>query len=935
MRQLAGRDPEQRVLAAVTTVAAEGSLQVVGIEGPPGIGKSALLEDTTRRLDGWRVLRCHLDPSRSTTRLTAVAELFEPLDWDASFDTPEPSQTARRLREKLEDAATPVCLAIEDAQWLDDPSSDVVLQLIRQMRDLPTLVLLTFRPDPTRNERFRRIAREPHRGRWIDLSPLSLEGIGEVLTTELGVTPDHATLGRIRDVTGGYPIHLEELAHRLVASADPTHTLTTTLAELRDAPPDRLLTQRVADALAAAEPTTRAALLALSLGEGLTWDQTAAVVLARGLETPGFSEVLQTHLVTRTQRETLRPKHAMIAGAVIAQGSDDEIHGTHVALGQVLDGTPGLRHRVRAAHHVDDDPGLVAELEHRSLEHLLFGDAELSFSLAADAATLDPTRTLNAAITAMRVRRLDLAVGLEEPASREQRPLQHLALRALLAAARQDRETARDLVARIDPTECDDETLTVLSYAAHEVSRLGVAQGEYGTAPTTAAIRNELIARRTKAVDEGMPAEFLGEQSNLIGLLGMWWEMASLDPRDGPPLIAALMCLEDELSRWPRTEPTHAVITSVRSTMQFYSGAFELAAAELRPVDEMSVLDPDFILQATYGRFQLLFQAGRWDEAVLAARHALGRTMDRLNDSGRMRLLALGSAVFRCRGEEDPTDISTGGRSAQPRTGRRLVGAARAVAEAWAWVCIGGDPLAVAERLEHAWSDGPGGAYAGGLATAVLRIRAYVAAGMPEAARAATLDLADGTHDEASRDYVIAHSDALVTAVVDPGLAAARFADASEAMARHLGEQPTHGLHIFQALLAEDRVSHLLAHDLPVSDDVRQELVTALTTVRRTGSRPWRARLGVLVRQVDERGTVRALATPASTLDLDLLDDLTSREREISWLVADGLTNREIAAELFLSVRTVESHVARALRKLDCQSRVELRQILRMGRAAH
>jgi DNA-binding CsgD family transcriptional regulator len=40
-------------------------------------------------------------------------------------------------------------------------------------------------------------------------------------------------------------------------------------------------------------------------------------------------------------------------------------------------------------------------------------------------------------------------------------------------------------------------------------------------------------------------------------------------------------------------------------------------------------------------------------------------------------------------------------------------------------------------------------------------------------------------------------------------------------------------------------------------------------------------------------------------------------------LVADGRTNREIAAELFLSPRTVDMHVRNILAKLDCRSRVE------------
>jgi DNA-binding NarL/FixJ family response regulator len=52
---------------------------------------------------------------------------------------------------------------------------------------------------------------------------------------------------------------------------------------------------------------------------------------------------------------------------------------------------------------------------------------------------------------------------------------------------------------------------------------------------------------------------------------------------------------------------------------------------------------------------------------------------------------------------------------------------------------------------------------------------------------------------------------------------------------------------------------------------------------------------------------------------------LSSREREVVLLAARGKTNQEIATELFLSRRTVESHVSNALRKLGLLSRKELR----------
>jgi non-specific serine/threonine protein kinase len=51
---------------------------------------------------------------------------------------------------------------------------------------------------------------------------------------------------------------------------------------------------------------------------------------------------------------------------------------------------------------------------------------------------------------------------------------------------------------------------------------------------------------------------------------------------------------------------------------------------------------------------------------------------------------------------------------------------------------------------------------------------------------------------------------------------------------------------------------------------------------------------------------------------------LTPREREIAALIAQGMTNREIAAELFIGERTVDTHVEHILDKLGMRSRIQV-----------
>ena len=102
--------------------------------------------------------------------------------------------------------------------------------------------------------------------------------------------------------------------------------------------------------------------------------------------------------------------------------------------------------------------------------------------------------------------------------------------------------------------------------------------------------------------------------------------------------------------------------------------------------------------------------------------------------------------------------------------------------------------------------------------------------------------------------------------------------------------------------------------------DARPHLRTALALFDRTGAAPWAERA---------RAELRAAGEPvaASAPAPDRLSLLTPQELQVVRLAASGATNRDIAAQLFISPRTVSHHLYRAFPKLGVTNRTALARL--------
>lgn len=100
--------------------------------------------------------------------------------------------------------------------------------------------------------------------------------------------------------------------------------------------------------------------------------------------------------------------------------------------------------------------------------------------------------------------------------------------------------------------------------------------------------------------------------------------------------------------------------------------------------------------------------------------------------------------------------------------------------------------------------------------------------------------------------------------------------------------------------------------------DARIQLRAAIDAFERLGAEPWAERARVELRATGETARKR---------DPSTLSQLTPQELQVARFVATGLTNKEIAAQLFLSTRTIDSHVRNVFSKLGVSSRTQLARL--------
>jgi DNA-binding CsgD family transcriptional regulator len=240
---LVGRDSEMALLTGLIKEVARGRGSSVLIEGEPGIGKSALVRAAVAEapeaacqvfwgagdelgqalpllpfLDGLRVR----EPSTNPRRNTIVQLLRGEVTADRGTDVPAvlAEQLLALVAEQC--AMRPTILVVDDLQWADQASITLWGRLARSARQVPLLLVGMMRPVPQRDDLLplRRVVDD---GVRLQLNGLTETAVSDLVAALAGGRPDGELL-RLADGAAGNPLYLTELVAALARSSSLTLT---------------------------------------------------------------------------------------------------------------------------------------------------------------------------------------------------------------------------------------------------------------------------------------------------------------------------------------------------------------------------------------------------------------------------------------------------------------------------------------------------------------------------------------------------------------------------------------------------------------------------------------------------------------------------------------------------------------------------------------
>ncbi|WP_380285921.1 AAA family ATPase [Kitasatospora purpeofusca] len=896
---LYGREREQAAVGALLDGARGGRSGVLVLRGEPGIGKTALLEYAVAAAGGGvRVVRAAGVEYEAELPFAGLSLLLAP-GLDRLDALPGPQRRSLEGAFGLGEAASggadrllaglatlgllaelaseqPLLCVVDDVQWLDRASLDALLIAARRLQAEGIALLLAARDA----------------GAGADVLPLA--GLPELRLTGLA---EADAVRLLADRAGG--ALAEPVRRRLLAEAagNPLALVELPPVEADCAAGGLALTSRLQIAfhgqVTGLPPATQTLLLVAAAEENGELDVVLAAAAVLGVDAGALAPAERGRLITVDAGRRLVFRHPLLRTAVLQRTPLQQQLAVHRAIGEVLeDGDRRTWHLALAATAPDAD--LADALERtaqRAEARGAHGGAAAAYERAAG---LTPDRD-------GATRRLVLAA---EAATEEGKLAQAEAL-ADRAGARTDSVFAHALL---------DQVRAVAHFWR------GAYPAAYRLLLDAAAADIEPAHAVRMLLQAFHAAWYVGEEpvatvlDRLAALpLGPGEPLAPLArhlpaavlPALGRPVepVPDIRATADEARKAGAESPVDLVqLCGAALVLGRDHETLELAAelaAEARAKGTVGVLPT---LQFFLAEAELFHGRHRDAEVTAAEGHALARDAGQHQWTSQLAailacLAALGGADERC--VELAAEALASGSSAP------------AAGEPWAQWALAlldlgrGRVAAAADRL-HTLTTGPYRHHVGATRAVPDLVEAAVRLGEP--------DRAAGPYERFARWAGAAGTpwaEALrlrCQALLGPD----ELAESAYRAALDLHE----GTHRpFERARTALLYGEWLRRERRRTD-ARPHLSAALETFERLGAAPWADRART---ELTATGTVAAPAAPAGALTV-----LTPQELQIARLAAQGLTNRDIAAQLFLSPRTVGHHLYKAYPKLGIASRAEL-----------
>ncbi|WP_418058210.1 ATP-binding protein [Pimelobacter simplex] len=907
-----GREPQLAVLGALRAAALAGRGGLAVVTGEPGIGKSRLAQAARDAAAGagMTTARTYCVDDRGAPPLWPWHRLAEQLPGlAAALSDPgsgaEPGvfRLAERVRRALaaDGAARPLLLVVDDLQWADAPTVDLLRHLLPELPGLPVLVVATARDEP---------------GPWtgllrssavsvVELDGLDHDALAHWLRHEAPAWEEHAA--DLLAATHGNPFFVRSLL------STPAGSLDQGLGELLAARPTLrgLLTSGFR---ALPHDVRRTVGLAAVLGEHLRLDVLAAATGHSDDEVAGHvGSPAARHLLGEGDG-TVAFRHALVRDAIAADLAPATRRAAHAAAAAALDAT--------------GDPALAGAA---ALHWRAAGDdadvARRCFAAARDAAAhtaahLSPGRAADFCRLA-----LDVAPG-DLPGTERIALLLDLARHAW--AAGQPLPALDACREGIDLAETAGDTATMASFAL-------VPQG-MGASP--AAVAAGEMSRRALAV---LPEGAVATRARLLAQLAVTAaEQAATEPADDLPSADALSA--EALALAERSGDRAAELEAVAA--RHFALCHPAAMEERAVLAERAVVlgrSADTTIGELWGhlwRADQVLQRCRLDE-LDAVIEAVDRVAERRGSPvARWHALRLRGLRAQAVGDYDEVlalceqadviafqtdDISMIGVQMALRVNVALV---RGTADELAPDLVAGlehaPPLplvrAMRARLRFALGDRAG---AERQHAALRSLPSRLARGPRWAPTLAMIGLSAVNLDDAETARTV-HT--LLLSMSGHGAADGSggpyFVGSADCwlglFARTYGDRSRAAEHFRTAIEVDDRMGAR-----PAAAVDRLELADLLAAAHPAEAHDLARTAAAELAALDLPGPLRrATALIAGTRAVPA--GLTEREWEVVQLVATPKTNQQIADELVLSVRTVETHVRNALAKLQLASRTEL-----------